>query len=94
MSAEVLHLESEREARSATAVAPDGFEDVPAIMSAAQLAVVLDVKPRTLQDWRDRREGPAFQNPTGTRIYRYYRRDVLAWLENKKPVAVTTGQNI
>lgn len=61
------------------------FEDVPAVMSPGQLAVVLDVSVRTLNRWREIGEGPAFQHPVGSKIYRYYRRDLIAWLENQAP---------
>lgn len=64
---------------------PPGLEDVPAVMSPGQLAVVLDVSVRTLHRWREVGEGPAFQHPDGSRIYRYYRRDLFAWLENQAP---------
>lgn len=85
----VVDLSVEREARGD--VAP-GFEDVPPIMSPGQLADVLDVSVRTLERWRDLKEGPDFQHPEGTRFYRYYRRDLLAWLENKKPEVAASGQ--
>lgn len=67
--------------------APDlpGFADVPAVMSPGQLAVVLDVSVRTLNRWREIGEGPVFHHPAGSRIYRYYRRDLIAWLENQAP---------
>lgn len=62
-----------------------GFEDVPAVMSPGQLAVVLDVSVRTLNRWREIGEGPVFQHPKGSKVYRYYRRDLIAWLENQVP---------
>lgn len=87
----VIDLCDERVARVPE---PDGFEDVPAIMSPGQLAVVLDVSVRTLERWRVDSEGPAFQHPKlPNRFYRYYRRDVIAWLENKMPAAVTAGED-
>ena len=64
--------------------APTGFEDVPAIMSPRQLSKVLDVGIRTLERWREKKEGPAFNQPKGSRVIRYYRRDLLAWLENEQ----------
>lgn len=63
---------------------PD-FEGVPAVMSPGQLAVVLDVSVRTLNRWREIGEGPDYQHPEGSKIYRYYRRDLIAWLENQAP---------
>ena len=57
--------------------------DLPPIMSPAQLAKALDVSVRTLERWRDTGSGPAFQHPSGTRLYRYLREDVLAWLRNE-----------
>lgn len=62
-----------------------GLEDVPAVRSPGQLAVVADVSVRTLNRWREIGEGPAFQHPDGSKIYRYYRRDLIAWLENQAP---------
>ncbi|QIK64108.1 helix-turn-helix domain-containing protein [Leucobacter viscericola] len=86
----VIDLAGEREARVAE---PGGFEDVPAIMSPGQLAEVLDVSVRTLERWRVDGEGPAFQHPKlPNRFYRYFRRDVIAWLENKEPGAGTPGE--
>lgn len=58
-----------------------GFEGIPPILSPTQLADVLHVSTRTLERWRVAGEGPKYQHPKGTRIYRYYLRDILAWLE-------------
>ncbi len=66
---------------------------LPSIMSPAQLADELDVSVRTLDMWRANGSGPTPRNPEGTRFYRYYAADVLAWLENKKPGVAAPGQN-
>ena len=104
MSAEVLHLEVEREARGGASLAPEGFEDLPPIMSAQVLAENIELDPKTLERWRKTWPrgaclGPKFTKLPDTKLYRYYRRDVLAWadaglVEEEKPVAVTTGQDI
>lgn len=70
-----------------------GINSLPAIMSPAQLAKELDVSVRTLDMWRASGNGPKARNPEGTRFYRYYGQDVLAWLENKKPAVAAAGQN-
>lgn len=64
---------------------------LPAVMSPAQLGKELDVTVRTLERWRVAGEGPKYQNPKGTRFYRYYGRDVEAWLENKEPAVAAAG---
>ncbi|MBC9953272.1 hypothetical protein ICM05_01235 [Leucobacter sp. cx-42] len=84
--------------------APDGFEDLPPIMSAPKLAEHLELDPKTLERWRKTWPngdctGPRFSKAPGTKLYRYYRRDVLTWLdeglmEEEKPVVAATGQNI
>ncbi|MFF8817315.1 helix-turn-helix domain-containing protein [Leucobacter sp. NPDC015123] len=90
MSAQVIALADVR--------AQDPDRDVaarhlPAVMSPAQLGKELDVTVRTLERWRVAGEGPDYQNPKGTRFYRYYGSDVEAWLENRKPGAATPGQD-
>ena len=57
------------------------FGDVPAIMSPKKLGVVLEIHPVTLAKWREKKKGPKFRTPPGTNIIRYYRHDVLAWLD-------------
>lgn len=64
---------------------------LPSIMSPAQLAEELDVSVRTLDMWRANGSGPTPRNPDGTRFYRYYAADVIAWLENKKPGVAAPG---
>lgn len=59
-----------------------GFDDVPAIMSPKKLGEVLEIHPVTLARWRDKNKGPKFRTPPGTNIVRYYRHDVIAWLNN------------
>lgn len=102
MSAVVLNLDAEREARSVETHVPVGFEDVPAIMSAPALAALIEIDPKTLERWRKTWPsgeciGPRFTKAPGTKLYRYYRRDLLAWLnaglvEEEMPVAATTGE--
>ncbi|MGR4009185.1 hypothetical protein [Leucobacter sp. 1207-22] len=99
-----MEVNHELEDTCVTEEALDGFEDLPPIMSAPRLAECLELDPKTLERWRKtwltgECTGPRFLKAPGTKLYRYYRRDVLAWLdaglvEEEKPVAGTTGQNI
>jgi hypothetical protein len=57
-----------------------GFEDIPPVMSPKVLADVIEVKPLTLQRWRDQEKGPAWHQFPGSNVIRYTRVDVLAWL--------------
>lgn len=59
--------------------------ELPATMSPTQLAKELDVSVRTLERWRAAGTGPVFRHREGSRFYRYYGTDVVAWLENMKP---------
>ncbi|MGQ7313411.1 hypothetical protein ACUOFU_17020 [Microbacterium arabinogalactanolyticum] len=67
-------------------ITPTGFEDVPAIMSPKTLAEVLEVKPLTLQRWRDatratgEQVGPAWSEFPNSNVIRYTRVDVIAWM--------------
>lgn len=74
-----------RHAETREPSSPPAPEEVPAVMSPQQLAGVLSVSVRTLSRWREIGEGPVFQHPAGSKVYRYYRRDLIAWLENQAP---------
>ncbi|KAA9134834.1 helix-turn-helix transcriptional regulator [Microbacterium caowuchunii] len=56
------------------------FDDLPALMSPLTLAKVLDVSTKTLERWRIAGTGPAFFQPEGSRLVRYGRDEVVAWL--------------
>ncbi|KAM9863099.1 hypothetical protein ACI1US_00984 [Leucobacter sp. BZR 635] len=90
MSAEVVALADVRGQESVLAAAA---RYLPPVMSPAQLGKELDVTVRTLERWRVAGEGPAYQNPNGTRFYRYYGSDVEAWLENRRPGVSAPGPN-
>lgn len=64
--------------------APEGFEQMPMIMSPKVLAQVLDITTKTLERWRDARlrdgrTGPVWHKLPGSKLIRYSRADVLAW---------------
>lgn len=58
----------------------DGYEDMPAVMSPAELSKHIGVSIPTLYRWRTQDDGPAYSQPS-ERIVRYLRRDVIAWLD-------------
>lgn len=64
--------------------APEGFEQMPMIMSPKALAEILEVSTKTLERWRIARErdaetGPAWHKLPGSSLIRYSRADVLSW---------------
>lgn len=72
----------------------DEWADMPPVMSPKTLSQFIEVSVATLTRWRGAKLGPAFFEPRGVNMVRYARSDVIAWLtENKKPGAVTPGQN-
>ena len=52
------------------------------LLTTKQLAMLLDVKPMTLYQWRQRGQGPAFLKFDHT--IRYDVKDVRNWLKIKK----------
>ena len=70
------------------AVAPadslDGYEGMPPVMSPKVLAEQLEVAVSTLARWRDAGMGPAWHEPAGSRLVRYSRVDVVAWLRSSQ----------
>lgn len=66
--------------------APAGYEDMPLYMSPAQLSAILEVSVVSLARWRKEKplRGPAYSLFPGTRLVRYARPDVLAWIESCK----------
>lgn len=76
MTAPIVSIDREPEAIAP----PVGFEDVPAVMSPAALARLLDVTPKSLERWRIAKTGPAWLKLPGSSLIRYTRADVLAWL--------------
>ncbi|WP_175491198.1 helix-turn-helix domain-containing protein [Microbacterium azadirachtae] len=55
------------------------MDDEPQIMTGEQVAQLLHVSPRTIEDWRQTNAGPPFRR-MGKHV-RYLRREVLAWFE-------------
>ena len=54
-------------------------EDEPQIMTGEQVAELLQVSPRTIEEWRQTKSGPPFRR-MGKHV-RYMRREVLTWFE-------------
>ena len=71
-----------REAASHLSVMTD--EDSQ-IMTGQQVAELLQVSPRTLEEWRQTRTGPPYRRMG--RHVRYLRREVLTWFEGLDPHA-------
>ncbi|UPL13050.1 helix-turn-helix domain-containing protein [Microbacterium galbinum] len=64
--------------------APEGFEQMPMIMSPKALAEILEVSTKTLERWRDARSrgdevGPVWHKLPGSSLIRYSRADVIEW---------------
>ena len=55
-------------------------DDDAEIMTGQQVADLLQVSPRTLEEWRQTRTGPPYRRMG--RHVRYLRREVLAWFES------------
>jgi len=55
------------------------------IMTGQQVAELLQVSPRTLEEWRQTRTGPPWRRMG--RHVRYLRREVLDWFEGLDPHA-------
>ena len=55
------------------------------ILTGQQVADLLQVSPRTLEEWRQTRSGPPWRRMG--RHVRYLRREVLAWFEGLDPHA-------
>ena len=57
----------------------DMTDDEQQIMTGEQVAALLQVSPRTIEEWRQTKVGPPFRR-MGKHV-RYLRREVLAWFE-------------
>lgn len=53
--------------------------DEPLIMTGQQVAELLQVSPRTIEEWRQTNSGPPFRR-VGRHV-RYLRSEVLAWFQ-------------
>lgn len=53
--------------------------DEPLIMTGEQVAELLQVSPRTIEEWRQTHSGPPFRR-VGRHV-RYLRSEVLAWFQ-------------
>ncbi|WP_426623969.1 helix-turn-helix domain-containing protein [Leifsonia sp. McL0607] len=56
-----------------------GMIDEPQIMTGEQVALLLQVSPRTIEEWRQQHAGPPYRR-MGKHV-RYLRHEVLAWFE-------------
>ncbi len=74
-------------ARTAQAQAP--ASDLDEYLTTAELAELLKVPVRTIEDWRYRGEGPPAIKIRGT--LRYPKRRVREWLEAKVEAAASAG---
>ncbi|QQR39465.1 helix-turn-helix transcriptional regulator [Devosia rhizoryzae] len=45
-----------------------------------EVAELLGISIRTIEDWRQTGEGPRYYSPTGTRRCWYSERDILEWM--------------
>jgi phage terminase Nu1 subunit (DNA packaging protein) len=59
------------------------------LITAADFAAIAKVDVRTVRRWADVGVGPAPLKPAGSRLVRYSRRDVDAWLRGE--LAATGG---
>lgn len=55
------------------------IRDEPLIMTGEQVAELLQVSPRTIEEWRQANSGPPFRR-VGRHV-RYLRSEVLAWFQ-------------
>lgn len=63
-----------------------GYEDMPVVMSPKTLSEQLDIAVPTLERMRVAKTGPAWHTIPGSRLVRYSRADVVAWLRaNRVP---------
>lgn len=68
----------------ASSEVPEGFEQMPMVMSPKTLAEILEVSTKTLERWRDARArgegaGPVWHKIPGSSLIRYSRTDVIEW---------------
>ncbi len=71
-----------RAARAHLSVMGDDFDE---ILTEEQLSQLLQVSPRTIEQWRRTRTGPPWRRMG--RHVRYLRREVFAWFEDLGPDA-------
>ena len=53
------------------------------LLTTEDVATLLNVKPRTLKQWRHERRGPRYVS-LGRRIVRYRRSDVDEWIRSRE----------
>ena len=59
------------------------------ILTDSQLCEWLEITPRTARDWRDRRGLPHYK--ITSKVIRYQREAVMAWLERMRTAHVCGG---
>jgi hypothetical protein len=64
------------------------FAALSGLLTEAEAAAYLRVRPRTLQDWRVRAVGPRFVRYSGRGV-RYRMADLGAWLASKERTSTT-----
>lgn len=65
-------------------------QDVHEYLTGAQFAELAQVDIRTVRKWASRGVGPRPTRPAGSRIVRYWRSEVEAWLRGE-PVQAGAG---
>ena len=55
---------------------------IPEILTTDQVATLLTVSPRTVEDWRAKGNGPTYRSLNGKQV-RYLKDDVFAWLRER-----------
>ena len=81
----ITDIETDREDAAASKRSPDD------LLTTTQLARVLQLSPRTIEEWRLSGRGPRYARAGGRRVlYRWG--DVLAWLEQKTAFSTTEEQ--
>lgn len=60
------------------------------LLTTSELAVVLDTRPETQEQWRLKGIGPKFIRLPGSRLIRYRRQDVLDYISGMTAVSSTT----
>jgi len=53
------------------------------ILTEAEAAKLLNVKPKTLQNWRYAKTGPKFYQPK-FRVIRYFYKDIMEFIKGEK----------
>ena len=55
---------------------------IPEVLTPDQVATLLTVSPRTVEDWRAKGNGPTYRSLNGKQV-RYLKQDIFAWLRER-----------